>query len=146
MNYNIFITNLSEEEITGMELYEIYKLRWTIEIMFKEWKQNFDLNKLMYCSKTPSEVRSEMLLHLMILYILIVTKPQFLHLKVLVYNKYKKHLSPIKFSKFLRNNISIDLDLNQEVNLELLARFACYDKRKDRKSFGEVLDEVILLS
>jgi len=145
-NYNIYITNITEEEISGMELFEIYKLRWTIEIMFKEWKQNFDLNKLMYCSKTPSEARSEMLLNLLLLYILIITGPQFLQLKLRIYEKYGKHLSPIKFSKFWRNNYEPDMDFNQDLYLELLARFACYDKRTDRKSFGEVLDTLIILS
>ncbi|MBK8634426.1 MAG: transposase [Saprospiraceae bacterium] len=42
-NYIIYITNIAEEEISSMELFEIYKSRWTIELMFKEWKQNFDL-------------------------------------------------------------------------------------------------------
>lgn len=145
-NYNIYITNIAETEISGMELFKIYKLRWTIEMMFKEWKQNFDLNTLMYCSRTPNEVRSEMLLNLMVLYILIITKPQFLQLKLQVYKKYGKHLSPIKFSKYLRNNFQPNIDLTNDINLELLARFACYDKRSDRKSFGEVMDELVLLS
>jgi len=35
---NVFITNVPVKEITAREAYDLYKIRWQIELMFKIWK------------------------------------------------------------------------------------------------------------
>lgn len=39
----MFITNMSEEEISHEEVINLYRLRWQIELLFKSWKGTFDL-------------------------------------------------------------------------------------------------------
>ncbi|MBK9256809.1 MAG: transposase [Saprospiraceae bacterium] len=56
-NYNIFITNIPKEQLAAHKMFEIYSLRWSIELMFKEWKSIFDLNALMLSNKTPNPAR-----------------------------------------------------------------------------------------
>lgn len=144
--YNLFICNISSDHLDIEELYQLYSLRWTIEMMFKDWKHNFNLQKLMYCSKTPNEARPEMLLHLMMLYILIIVKPNFIIIAAMIKKVHNKYLSPLKFSRYIKALFKPDTDLTTEFNLELLSRYACYDKRSDRRSVAEICDELILLS
>ena len=41
---NVFVTNVSTEELTAQEAYELYKIRWQIELMFKTWKSILKLD------------------------------------------------------------------------------------------------------
>lgn len=43
---NLFITNLTEEEVGGKLIYQLYKIRWQIELVFKTWKSTFGVNKI----------------------------------------------------------------------------------------------------
>jgi hypothetical protein len=40
LDWSIVITNLEEEELEGIDTYELYALRWRIENIFKAWKSN----------------------------------------------------------------------------------------------------------
>ena len=48
MEYNFFITNLSEEYTNG-EIYILYRLRWQIELIFKTWKSVLKINRIHKC-------------------------------------------------------------------------------------------------
>lgn len=43
---NIFITNTSKEQVPSHEIYNVYRLRWQIELIFKAWKQASEINSL----------------------------------------------------------------------------------------------------
>lgn len=43
--YVYLITNLSRQEYTAEQIREIYRLRWQIELVFKEWKSYANLHK-----------------------------------------------------------------------------------------------------
>ncbi|MBK9255122.1 MAG: transposase [Saprospiraceae bacterium] len=101
-NYNIFITNIPKEQLAAHKMFEIYSLRWSIELMFKEWKSIFDLNALMLSNKTPNPARPEMLLYLMLLYIALVVKPAYYKIAAIIKQKYNKYVSPHKFSNYLK--------------------------------------------
>jgi len=145
-NYNIFITNIPKCQIAANKLFDIYSLRWSVELMFKEWKSIFDLNRLMLSNKTPNPARPEMLLYLMLLYITVVVKPSYFKIAAIMKQKYKKYLSPHKFSNFLKTVFSLDLDLESAFNLEQMNRICCYDKRSDRNHFALVVEKFVILS
>ena len=44
--YNIFITNASSEALKTIEIYDFYRLRWQIELLFKIWKSLFEIDKI----------------------------------------------------------------------------------------------------
>jgi|APTNR8051073442_1049403.scaffolds.fasta_scaffold12705_3 hypothetical protein len=145
-NYNIFITNIPKDKIAANKLFEIYSLRWSVELMFKEWKSIFDLNRLMFSNKTPNPARPEMLLYMMLLYIAVVVKPSYFKIAAIIKQKYKRYLSPHKFSNFLKTVFSLDLDLESEFYLEQMCRICCYDKRSDRNHFALLLEKFVILS
>lgn len=44
--YNIYITNVPDEVLNAEEIIDTYKLRWQIELIFKTWKSNLNINKV----------------------------------------------------------------------------------------------------
>lgn len=50
--WHTYLTNLSAEHFTPDEVYELYKYRWVIELLFKELKSDYDLGELLI--KNPS--------------------------------------------------------------------------------------------
>ena len=45
-HYNIFITNAPKELLRGNQIYQFYRLRWQIELLFKIWKSLFEIDKI----------------------------------------------------------------------------------------------------
>jgi hypothetical protein len=43
---NLFITNASEKQIPTMNVYQLYRLRWQIELTFKIWKSLCNIDKV----------------------------------------------------------------------------------------------------
>ena len=41
---NLFITNIQEADMKAHEIYQLYSLRWQIEILFKTWKSIFGIH------------------------------------------------------------------------------------------------------
>ena len=39
------MTNASAEQLTGQEAYDLYRVRWQIELLFKLWKQGNRLSR-----------------------------------------------------------------------------------------------------
>ena len=144
--YNIFITNIPKEQLASQKMFEIYSLRWSIDLMFKEWKSIFDLNSLMLSNKTPNPARPEMLLYLMLLYIAVVVKPSYYKIAAIIKKKYNKYLSPHKFSNYLKTVFVLETDLESEFNLHQMCRVCCYDERSDRIHFSHLLEKLIVLS
>lgn len=44
MGWTIFITNLPKEQYSFAQIFNLYKLRWRIEIIFKTWKSNMSFS------------------------------------------------------------------------------------------------------
>ena len=43
---NLFVTNVEDKNFTADELYNLYKIRWQIELVFKTWKSIIKINKI----------------------------------------------------------------------------------------------------
>lgn len=43
---NIFVTNIERSKCSCIEIYELYKLRWQIELIFKSWKSILKINQI----------------------------------------------------------------------------------------------------
>lgn len=44
--WQIYITNLAHERFSADDIYELYRYRWAIELIFKELKSDYDLGKM----------------------------------------------------------------------------------------------------
>ena len=55
-HFNIFITNLSSEQLPKEQAWSLYRLRWQIEIFFKVWKSIIEIDKIKAVKKERLEL------------------------------------------------------------------------------------------
>lgn len=137
LGWNILITNIEKEDFDGKKIYELYSLRWHIELIFKTWKSYFKLDQIFKSCQGPNRVKPEILLYLCLCFILIVVNPQFKKYQKLIYSKYRKILSPMKFIKTILNDLDYMSSQITELKLIQLSKNCVYDKRKDRENLYE---------
>lgn len=53
--YHILLTNLPQESFDAQQVYELYSLRWQVELLFKGWKSLFDLDRVKKMKKERFE-------------------------------------------------------------------------------------------
>lgn len=68
--YNLYITNAPATHIPREQIRSLYRVRWQIELIFKNWKSNFALAKV--TGKRPERIKC--MIYAKLLFILITTK------------------------------------------------------------------------
>jgi len=53
--FNVFITNTDEKDIKATDVIQLYRLRWQIELIFKNWKSLLDIHKVKSVKKERLE-------------------------------------------------------------------------------------------
>lgn len=146
MGWSIFITTMTDYEISFETVLDLYGLRWRIENIFKTWKSHLKFSKI-------HDVSEEQL------YVLLYSRLTMLaYTFYRIYSPYsrvieKKHdifVSLEKFTKYVSKNLSEVLWLHLtdpfgERLIDLFKRYCAYDIRK-RKNFcqkqKEALDKI----
>lgn len=137
MSWNIFITNLKEDRVSAEQIYELYALRWHIEIIFKNWKSNFGIEEILNSFKGENPVKPELLLYLCMSFMVLIYIPKLNHYHKIIFEKHQKHLSPYKFASFIANQFELLFSGDEEKIINLLIKYCCYDKRQDRENLYE---------
>lgn len=132
MSWNIFITNIEGDLLEAEEVYELYSLRWHIEIIFKNWKSNFKIVEILNSFKGENPIKPEFLLYLCMAFMVLIYVPKLNHYHKVIFEKYGEHLSPYKFASFIANQFELLFSEDEEKIIRILLRHCCYDKRKDR--------------
>lgn len=70
-DFSVVITNLDEKDFDGTQIYELYRIRWQIELFFKSWKSYFHLGKV---AKVMKAERVMTLLYILLTIILVYHK------------------------------------------------------------------------
>jgi len=130
LSWEIYVTNLINDEISSDEIKKLYKLRWQIEMYFKNWKSNYHIDKLLKSSTGKDPIKPEVLMYLSMIYMASIYQPNYLRYKKIIVKKYNKILSPLKFAEFLKSIIKTSMTIDQLTKQVL--RYCCYDCRKDR--------------
>ena len=133
MSWNIFIANVDDNVWSAKDVYNAYALRWQIEMMFKNWKSNFKIDKFMHTIKGSNPIRPEILLYLCITFLTIVYMPSFNKYRRIILHKSSKYLSPLKFCQFILDKFLMFCQESESKIIEYLVLYYCYDKRPDRK-------------
>lgn len=141
MSWNIFITNVEDKVLTVKEIYELYALRWQVELIFKNWKSYFKIDQLMSSCVGANPAKPEMLMYLTLTFWVLVYIPKLMCYHQLILKKHGRHLSPNKFASFMLDNLKeyfFEKKTEKEI-IEILVNFCCYGKRKDRVNNYEKL-------
>lgn len=143
--FNLFITNVPAESLSIEDTMLLYRLRWQVELMFKNWKSVCKIDKI------PPMKYERFACLLFAKLILIMLKVQIIgNLQVYYFNKKQLILSENKCFKTLQESFSNlrgiwkEKRKQSEKELMVLARqFSSNhwkEKRKDKISFLEIIE------
>jgi hypothetical protein len=135
LKWEIFITNLSPEQLNVDEICLFYQLRWFIEIIFKTWKSHFNFKKVLNV-KGMSYYRAIITIVLLLLKITYSFTHLFIYIDAQVQFQYNKLISPMKFMNVINSLWSIIINIKKLDELDpLIKQFAVhatYETRNGR--------------
>lgn len=135
LKWEIFITNVSEEQLNVDEICLFYQLRWFIEIIFKTWKSNFNFKKVLNV-KGMSYFRAVITIVLLLIKITYSFTHLFIYIDAQVQLQYNKLISPMKFMSVINSLWAEIINIKKLDELEpfiiQFAAHATYETRKDR--------------
>jgi len=139
---NIYITNLCSEHWSGQQIFQLYTIRWQIEIMFKAWKSVYKIDEIKQNIKPQ---RALFQFYIQLIQVLINSKI-LLNANVLAVNTQDAEISQIKGIQVIKGYLSdifkpilcsaeniaqlIEQKMNRVIN-ELLLRACKYRNRNN---------------
>lgn len=140
LGWNIFITNVTRDQLDVEQLVQLYGCRWRIEIIFKSWKSHFNLENV----PTASLVRVLSYIYAMLIFITIFQTYIYINLYNKMYGKDNNQLSLFKLSKFVKNQFwAIILFMNNFEIIEEQILYHCrYEKRTDRLNYVQQISSL----
>ena len=140
LGWNIFITNVTRDQLDVEQLVQLYGCRWRIEIIFKSWKSHFNLENV----PTASLVRVLSYIYAMLIFITIFQTYIYINLYNKMYGSDSNQLSLFKLSKFVKNQFwAIILFINNFEIIEEQILYHCrYEKRTDRLNYVQQISSL----
>jgi Transposase DDE domain len=141
---NVFVTNIPIKELAAQQAYELYKIRWQIELMFKTWKSilKLDVVRKMKPERLKCYLYTKLLWVLLCWDITAMSEP-------VVWGMDKKLISLYKCFALLKNRATdiknVLFNTNEKLKewlLKMLEYFSIYglkENRKGRKKIAEIL-------
>lgn len=149
--FNLFITNISQEDTSQEEILLIYRMRWQVELMFKNWKSVCAIHKLhpMKYERFTCLLLAKLIL--IVLNLQIIRNLQEHHFRVS-----KKLLSENKCFKTLQNSFGLLKSIwkekrnksreNLQKLLDLFSSNHWKEERKNNKNLLKIMDLFICKS
>jgi len=149
--FNLIITNIPQDILPSKQVYQLYKIRWQIELIFKVWKSTYGVNKL-------HPMRYERFMCLMYAkFIMILINTQIINvLQPRLYMKYRQLLSKDKCYKTLSvyfyrtRQVLINPDYYfvdyLKTLTQILSQNHWLEKRKKRLNFVDIFNINICVS
>ena len=146
LEWSIYITNLDSLFFSFDDIFRLYRLRWKIETIFKNWKSNLNFDRI----HNVSSVQLKILLHTRFLLILLIHNIYSL-IKPIIKKVFDKYISFLKLTSFLSkslnkiemiHNLIKDKTFEDSHIIKSIKQKCCYDKRSDRKNFEENLTKI----
>lgn len=136
LRYAIYLTTEPKSELKVQEVAKIYALRWRIESIFKTWKSELHLQKIIATNISMSKERAQSIVYLMLIFILTFQLRIYNDVvKLLKKQKEKVEISLTKFTKLIVKKLNEILKISIEELAIIVVCNCCYEKRKDRKNY-----------
>ncbi len=131
MGWTIFITSLTNSEISVDDFIELYGLRWKIETIFKTWKSHMSFEKIHFVS----EIQLRLILIARFIAITLFYEKIYTPLLQRVCQASQKIVSLMKLMRYISRNIKAIPQMLNAVSgsvkcLRNIERYCTYDKRK----------------
>ena len=95
--WTIYLTTIPKEEADFTSIFNIYSLRWRIEIIFKSWKSNIEFSKI----HNVSNIQLHVILLARFIMVIIFTQYFFKQCRLIAKKHLKKYLSLLKVTNYL---------------------------------------------
>ena len=142
LGWTIFITNVKREVWSFRDIIRAYRYRWRIEIVFKCWKSKFNVDKFFDDRRNISPSRVVITIYMMLIWLTIALGWYGIFVQR-VYERKGVFLSLLKFADFIKERFwEVIMTRKPDEFIEELARYYCYDKRKSRQHYLELLMSV----
>lgn len=138
LRYNVFITNIQDDVLEAIQISEMYKVRWQIEILFKTWKSSLGLQKILH-ERCTNLNRVETSIYLMLMFFCLIVQRIYMLYNTVINTVYGMYLSLIKLCSYIRFNIMSVINLSPKKLKQTLTKYCCYEKRKDRINMTELI-------
>lgn len=144
-HFNLYITNIDKEKLPAQAIRNIYRLRWQVELIFKQWKSTYKIDKThaMKYHRWMSLFYARMLLmliHWQIYHLVKATKYK-LENKLLSINKSLKSLklASKEITALIQVGIA-NIKKTIEKLTQMLASKHDLEKKKGQKNQQEIMD------
>jgi hypothetical protein len=135
LRWQLLITNAPAEQLPREKAWGMYRLRWRIEIVFKCWKQEFQLQRIFQHDKRMKATRAMIMIYLYLAYLALIMTHHYYHANRLVFEQTGRFLSLLKWCQCCRiHGLELLDQYAQEHWIQHLARNATYERRTDRKN------------
>ena len=138
LQYNVFITNVSNQTWTARQAAQAYQTRWQIEIIFKSWKSGFYLQEIFHDGCT-NQHRVRVNIYLLLLFMCLFMQKLYMPYKDHIQKHYGKDISLLKLSMYISSNLSAVFMSTQKQLEEQIVKHCCYDRRADRVNMVDLL-------
>ncbi|MEW5694279.1 MAG: IS4 family transposase [Candidatus Hydrogenedentota bacterium] len=139
LDYLLFITTEDQETFSPLQIAQIYQLRWRIEIIFKCWKSNFHIQRLIPRGCSLTKERTEAIIYMMLIFILLFQVHTYINVLTATAKIKDGSISLYKLCQFIADNIDLFFEHNIRKLLPQIIYYCKYDKRTDRKNFTQKL-------
>ena len=135
LNFNIYVTNISQGELKTKRIAETYRLRWRIENVFKSWKSYLKLQKLIPNNIKMTKDRADSIILMMLIFIIkFQLKMYTMIIEHLSKQNKKTELSLAKWTKVLAQRFEYLIEMTKKHVVEFAIQHCLYEKRNDRKN------------
>jgi IS4 transposase len=144
LHFNLFVTNIAVEKLPSEKMMPLYRFRWQVELMFKNWKSVFSIHKLQKMKLHRYITMLYIRLILIVVNLQIANQVQNTLSKQKIQDailSYKKTLQTLKNSFFeilsiLRSEKEKAMKLMENIFL-MLSENHWREKRKKRENFAD---------
>lgn len=140
LGYHLFITSQQEDVFTATQIAQAYQLRWRIEIIFKCWKSQFHLQKLIPANGSLTKERAESIIYMMLIFIILFKVPIYQAALIAAQKIPGCFISLMKLCKYIATHVHLFFEEQLNFLMPKILYYCSYEKRRDRANFVQKLN------
>jgi len=147
-SWSIYITSIPKEKMSYQNIFNIYKLRWRVEILFKAMKSSLNLDRIHNVSK----IQLQIIIYAKIIFFVLTLQFIYLPASYKLKKQLNKELSLLKLIAYITADKMRAIEIIEELlkeeeligpKLKSLAKYCSYEPRK-RNNYHKCVEEIIL--
>jgi hypothetical protein len=140
LGWDIFVTNIPTAILTAQQVARIHPLRWRVEIVFKSWKSQFEMNQVPQVKDNPRRIKAHV--YAALIFITLCHHNLFAKLSKRKKKAKQPEISLLKFSQFVKEFavfLAMPPDDKWSEWAWLQISYHCRYERRERKNYPQLL-------